>query len=228
MLIYEGPNHSGTGDIAVIATSGSKNRKTGDMIQVWILPKDTLPTDALKTGEDALVCGDCPLRPALGGGCYVNVGQAPNAVWRKYKRGGYHTIMGFAPFDRPLRIGAYGDVAEIPEWIVRDLVDRSPHGHTCYTAQWRPRPDLQDISMASVQTYDGWVEANDLGWSTFRVTDPEGEWADALEVPCPADRHNVQCDKCKLCCGNSKGQRSIYIPAHGPQAKKVHSNKGEK
>ena len=160
----------------------------------------------------------------------MNVGQSPNAVWRKYKRGGYKWWNG--TFNKPVRIGAYGDVAEIPDETldtIRFFIRKYDQGHTCYTAQWRTRPDLQDIAMASVHTFEGWAEANDLGWSTFRVAEKVGYYANHKEVICPTEwNDSIQCDKCKLCCGNSKGQRSIYIPAHGPTAKRVHQNKGEK
>ena len=38
--------------IVVVATIKSRNTKTGDMVQTWILRQDMLPTDAVKTGAD--------------------------------------------------------------------------------------------------------------------------------------------------------------------------------
>jgi hypothetical protein len=54
-----------------------ENRKTGNMIQVWILCANESPVAAVKSGSDGIVCGDCKHR---GNGfsdrtCYVNVGQ---------------------------------------------------------------------------------------------------------------------------------------------------------
>ena len=225
MIIYEGPNHSGTGEIVVIATgteSKSKNVKTGDMAQIWILPRHTLPTEACKSGEDALVCGDCPLRPANGGGCYVNVGQAPNAVWRKYRAGGHARTWEDNPFDKPVRIGAYGDIAEIPSYIVGWLLNLSTKGHTCYTAQWRTRPDLKDISMASVLSMWDMMDAVKDGWKVFRIV-PEGGMALGC-ILCPATKPNssIQCADCLICDGSKV---NVYVEAHGSGKNKIHNRK---
>ena len=43
-----------TGDtIATIAIFNSTNRKTGDMVQIYYLPTNEPPTEAVKTGADA-------------------------------------------------------------------------------------------------------------------------------------------------------------------------------
>ena len=47
-------------------TRDSANRKTGAMLQVTILPRDTDPVTAQRDGTDAHVCGSCPLRPLNG------------------------------------------------------------------------------------------------------------------------------------------------------------------
>ena len=75
----------------VIMTMSTSNRKTGDMIQVWILRDDVNPVAAVATGDDITICGDCPHRKQSDGtrSCYVNVGQAPNSIWKAYKRGSY-------------------------------------------------------------------------------------------------------------------------------------------
>ena len=80
-----------TDTYAVIATLESENRKTGNRIQVWILPRHESPVDAVRNVHDAIVCFDCPHR---GNGfqdrsCYVNVGQGPRSVWRAYRDGKY-------------------------------------------------------------------------------------------------------------------------------------------
>jgi hypothetical protein len=41
----------------VIATLESENRKTGNMIQVWILCANVSPVESVKAGLDAIVCG---------------------------------------------------------------------------------------------------------------------------------------------------------------------------
>ena len=71
----------------VIMTMNSNNRKTGKMLQVWILNESVNPVEAIATGADYTICGDCPHRKQSDGSrsCYVNVGQAPNSIWKAYK-----------------------------------------------------------------------------------------------------------------------------------------------
>jgi len=65
-----------------IATVNCSNRKTGNMVQVWIMRDDVNPVVAIATGDDVSICGTCPHRKNAKGerSCYVNVGQAPNIV----------------------------------------------------------------------------------------------------------------------------------------------------
>lgn len=75
----------------VIATGfqrKSKYAKTGNMIQVWILVRNENPLEAIKSGSDAAIGGDCPLRGEHGQKrtCYVNVSQAPLGIWKGYQR----------------------------------------------------------------------------------------------------------------------------------------------
>jgi hypothetical protein len=82
--------------IVAIATDGTRNRKTGSMIQIWILRADVNPVEAVLTGADRSVCGACPLRSRdglRGRGCYVQVQDAPAAVWRAYRAGKYRPIL---------------------------------------------------------------------------------------------------------------------------------------
>ena len=74
-----------------ILTLKSSNRKTGNMAQVWILRSDLNPVEAMSSGQDRSICGDCPHRKQDDGSrsCYVNVGQAPLSVYKGFKRGRY-------------------------------------------------------------------------------------------------------------------------------------------
>ena len=45
-----------------ILTLKSSNRKTGNMAQVWILRQDINPVDAIATGDDESICGNCSHR----------------------------------------------------------------------------------------------------------------------------------------------------------------------
>ena len=137
-VLHEGPSPFDGQPIVSIATLHSSNRKTGDMVQTWILPRDQHPLDAVKTGQDSCICGQCPHR---GSGtkrtCYVNVGQAPANIWRTYKAGGYAPISSYeeAVQGRVVRFGAYGDPAFMPITVVANLL-MFAKGHTGYTHQW--------------------------------------------------------------------------------------------
>ena len=58
-IFYE--NDSIVGIITGLAHS-SHNTKTGAMLQTWILVKNVNPIEAVNTGADELVCGDCKHR----------------------------------------------------------------------------------------------------------------------------------------------------------------------
>lgn len=118
LVLFEGSSVLDGQPIVVIATLNSRNSKTGDMVQTWILRSDINPVEASKTKQDASICGGCPHRHSLGGACYVNIGQAPLAVWKAYKRGAYpHVLEGDNEKylkGRFIRLGSYGDPAAVP------------------------------------------------------------------------------------------------------------------
>ena len=95
VILYEGPSLIDGQPIAVIATGFQRrtaNSKTGDMVQTWILRADLNPLQAIHTGQDVSICGDCPLRGMLETrqcrtvnrrrACYVAIHQAPLGVYR--------------------------------------------------------------------------------------------------------------------------------------------------
>jgi hypothetical protein len=95
LVLYHGPSLLDRGPIVAVLTGlwrPSANRKTGAMLQTWILRADESPTDAHRSGADASICGPCPLRGSSGGAnrrCYVNLGRAPLAVHRTVHSGLY-------------------------------------------------------------------------------------------------------------------------------------------
>jgi hypothetical protein len=205
----------------VIATgfsTRSDNRKTGDMIQIWILVKLVDPVQAIKEGLDRLICGSCVHRgDGTGGGrsCYVNVGQAPQGIWRAWKAGNYPLLRSLEVFTgRKVRFGAYGDPTHIPLPLALAIAGVSS-GHTGYTHQWR-KPSLQawrSILMASVDSIAELVIARSMGWSTFRVT-PDLDHH-SFEKLCASERNGTSCADCLFCDGSRSGILSIHIPAHG-------------
>lgn len=61
VVFYEGPSRIDGAPIIGIATFGTSNEKTGNLVQTWILRSDVHPIDAINSGEDASICGSCPL-----------------------------------------------------------------------------------------------------------------------------------------------------------------------
>ena len=208
----------------IIATGfahASDNRKTGDMIQIWILCKSVDPVEAIKQGLDRLICGNCRHRGDGTGGsrsCYVNVGQAPLGIWKAWKAGKYPTLQYMDVFSgRKVRFGAYGDPVHLPLPLALAIAGVAS-GHTGYTHQWR-KPSLQgwkQILMASVDTVAELVIARSMGWSTFRVTPDSNH--EATESLCASDRDGTPCVDCLACAGVRGGLRSIHIPVHGKGA----------
>jgi hypothetical protein len=211
----------------IIATgfeSPSDNRKTGDMIQVWILVKSVSPTEAIKSGLDRLICGSCVHRGHEENGrfgvdrsCYVNPGQAPQGIWKAWKAGRYSPLRSLECFvGRKVRFGAYGDPTHIPLSLALAIAGVAS-GHTGYTHQWR-KPSLQpwrSILMASVDSVAELVIARSLGWSTFRV----GSEASVGESLCASEAIGTPCMDCLLCAGNRNGLESVHIPPHGTGAR---------
>ena len=210
----------------IIATGFAKasdNRKTGDMIQIWILCKAEDPVTAIRTGLDRLICGNCRHRGHEENGkhgvertCYVNQGQAPLQIWNSWKAGNYAPLRSLELFTgRKVRFGAYGDPTHMPLSLALAIAGVSS-GWTGYSHQWR-KPSLQgwrQILMASVDTTAELVIARSMGWATFRV----GSEATAGEQLCASDREGTPCADCLACAGARGGIQAIHIPVHGKGA----------
>jgi len=219
MIIYNGPSMLNGKPIVAILTNinnPSVNTKTGDMAQLTIMPKGIKPSDAVKTGEDDSVCGDCNRRPSTAKAnglkpCYVNP-RAPNSIHRAYERGSYSTGIP-EQLRKPVRLGMWGDPAAMPYEIAKGLADSAPK-HTGYTHRWRDFPEFNSICMASVDTEDERLEANALGFRTYRVRDVGAPLMDG-EIDCPeADKsRNIQCADCGLCAGMAVKAKDISIEA---------------
>ena len=205
----------------VIATLRSSNRKTGNMVQVWIMPRHTKPTDAIRNGAQALVCGGCKLQRRRGGGCYVAPRQL-NSIYRAYQRGSY-PYLSEADYPavlrgRMVRLGAWGDPAFIPPRII-DLLVRHSKGHTGYTHQWKHgfAAHLRGVCMASADSPAEARAASAAGWGVFLVR-PIG--APVVGIQCPSVR-GKKCVNCGLCDGRAV---TISIEAHGSE-KRILSEK---
>jgi hypothetical protein len=235
-IIYRGPSMIDGAPIVAIATGLAKksgNPKTGKMVQTWILREDINPYQAVHTGDDSSVCGDCKHRGQIVDGrntkrsCYVTVWQAPAWVWKSYQRGIYPDATATLEqtfSKKAVRIGSYGDPAAVPFHVwARVLADTETH--TGYTHQWRDFPELAGIVMASADTKAERFAAKMLGFRVFRVT-AEDSRADKEkgEFACPASKEvgNVTtCNACRACGGNSSANTAdVVITAHGATAKR--------
>lgn len=239
LVLYEGPSMIDGQPIVVIANricEASNNAKTGDMVQTFIIRSDVAPLEALKTGDDQSVCGDCIHRPRMVNGkrlrsCYVNVGQAPRSVFVAYQNGRYArpdvdydpAILADVFAGRVFRCGTYGDPFAAPFHIWKACLEKVA-GLTGYTHQWRDPfcAPFKHICMASC---DGALDAElakAKGWRVFRVRQAK-EDIRAGEVVCPASAEagkKTVCAACKACGGfMAKAKADIVITAHGPTAK---------
>ena len=214
-VIWEGNSPIDGAPIVAIVVWHSRNAKTGDMSQTFILRSDMKPTDGLANGEDASICGDCKHRGSVDSPrtCYVEVGKSVNAVYKCYAAGNYPTV---SPGDassilrgRAVRLGAYGDPAMVPASVWDSLVSRAS-GYTGYTHQWRTASSHRHLCMASVDSPAEHLEAQAQGWRTFRVR-KESEEILPGEAVCPASAeggNRTTCDRCRLCSG-AKGRRGL-------------------
>lgn len=213
-------------EIVIIATGfreKSRNSKTGNMIQIWILRSDMTPVDAVHSGADVAICGNCKWRGLQGKKrvCYVNIAQGPQAVYRAFWRGVYPVLTDYSIFsDRAVRFGAYGDPVYIPFNIVAAIAQHA-RKYTGYTHQWS-KPEFQSFQsflMASVDTAAEFEQARAMGWRTFRVR-TESAPLMSREVMCPASEeagHRTTCENCGLCNGAKMNDQraTISIMVHG-------------
>ena len=227
LVIYDGPSMFTGNPIIVIATGFKrvKNKKTGKMIQIWILDRNMNPLEALESGDDENVCGSCFHRYSRS--CYVNVSQGPYAVYKAWKEGVYvrATKKHLEMFrDRLVRIGAYGDPSSCPTSIWRSICGVAK-GFTSYTHSWKIcDPELKEFCMASCDTVDDALEARKRGWKSFRVRQSDNDALLSNEFICPAAKEagkRLDCEHCLACHGgewNGK-QGTPCLARHGPSWK---------
>lgn len=232
-VLYEGPSAIDGAPIVLIITqmaNKSANRKTGHMVQTYILRQDIKPIEAVKIGADVSICGDCKHRPALAKNngearCYVNIGNGPDSVWKAYKRGSYpkmnvsELVATGQLADKAVRFGSYGDPAACPIEIFQ-TISANCKKFTGYTHQWRAanfNPEWAALLMASVDNIFEQFEAVAKGYRYFRVQ--LGTAAPlAGEISCPASKEagaRTVCASCCLCSGTSKKAKNIVIQDHG-------------
>lgn len=222
IVVYEGESMiDGSPIVGLLQLTPTSNDKIGNMAQLWIMRSDIEPHEAVKTGADRSVCGDCKHRHGKGGSCYVIPHHAPLSVFRSYKNGNYirqpYNLQGYK-----LRLGAYGDPTALPENVVGDLVD-SASDHTGYFHQWK-RPDLRWGFKYMQASVDSLYEVEQLksiepNAKYFRVTNKD--YMLKNEVVCLSVTKGRSCAECLLCDGVTA---NVVIPAHGSKAGKFQEN----
>lgn len=233
IILYEGSSRIDGQPIVAILTGiirPSSNPKTGPLAQTYILKTDIHPSDAIHSGSDRSVCGNCSLRQMPSGTrrCYVNpitLGQ----IWKSYKKDLYPhwrnyqdpPILNHRLQQYGLRIGSYGDPTAVPIEIWRSLVEiAKPSGTvTGYTAQWQLSQNQQyrRFLMASCTSLEQAVRAWDMGWRTYRISS-EPDLGDN-EIVCPGSIEagkSIECSHCRFCSGSDgKLESSVVIQPHG-------------
>lgn len=239
-ILWEGASEIDGAPIILVATGlkgSSRNAKTGNLVQTWILRADVNPVDATKTGQDESICGKCPHRGTtsmdsdgnpvnVGRSCYVTVFQAPRNIWQtaqngKYARVGLDAARALLA-GRNVRLGAYGDPAAVPLAVWDSILADSARG-TGYTHQWKECDSgFARYCMASADNAQEAQEAQAMGYRTFRVGTPAEKLAQG-EFLCPASEQagkKLNCAACLACGGTSSPNRaSVFIPAHGAAGK---------
>lgn len=225
-ILYEGASVLDGAPIVVIATLSTTNRKTGDMVQTWILRADSDPVTTSKMGKDVSICGNCPHRQNTGGACYVNIGQAPNKIYKAYKNGRYAKfdieLHGKYLATRKVRLGAYGDPSAVPFDVFKTVTEIA-QSHTGYTHQIAHKnfdKRYLSICQVSADTPKQALKYQSMGAKTFRVALPNDSLFDN-EIECLADSKGIQCIDCGLCDGQTK---NIAIAVHGSRKNNFKSN----
>lgn len=227
--------------IVVIMIIRSSNKKTGNMVQTYIIRKDVNPLEALKNGKDAAICGDCIHRGRFIKNektgkiewkrtCYVNVGQGVLQVYKSYIKGNYpkynphkHDVrlLDKSGNKRMIRLGTYGDPAFVPLRVWEYLLPKFD-GKTGYTHQWNKpwiNPNFKNIVMASCDSKTNVNDSNAIGYRSFIVV-PHDYKVDKINdmnaINCLSDSIGRKCEDCGICNGNEKNKgKNVYINAHG-------------
>ena len=225
-VFYRGPSLLDGEQIVGIALLYSANEKTGDMVQTYILRDNGRdPFANAQSLDDVSVCGHCKHRHGTGGACYVNLAKGVGMVWGAYQRGRYPYSLWQAMkaiAGRKVRMGSYGDPAAIPVYVWKMLL-REAAGQTGYTHQWETcDPELLSLCMASVDSDEELVKAQEMGYRTFRVLRPD-ELLFAHEFVCPASDEELnrkKCVSCMACDGGHPPKASVAINVHGQLARR--------
>lgn len=228
MILYE--DYKNGTPIALIVRPSTANTKTGPIPTLWGIVADMTPRDAVNSGVDEALCGDCEHRKGGPGvRCYTYTGRTLPAlagIHKTYNRGSYiradfDTLVDFLRYQK--RLGAtairsmgYGDMAAFPAHVW-EMVDEARRVAKLtvrgYTQQWERAAHLRETHMASCSTLLRARQAEAAGWRVFLTTKQEPVGM----VNCPASKeagHLTTCNQCTLCYGASRQAPSVWIKEH--------------
>ena len=229
--VYKTKNHLNQ-ECVVQMQYGSDNSKTGDSIQVWILPMSWIEKGVDAMNDDEASCMDCPHSKRMNRSCYVRKGFAEFGLKAKVRSLHKHytnkklEILDIDELagrekhkckDKFIRFGAYGEPVLLGEKNVEQLTTEASN-FTGYTHQWHTgKYDWsKKYFMASVETELLMEKANQLGFRTFRVR-KKADPTVSRETICPASKEagrKVTCNVCALCKGASSKAKNIVIIKH--------------
>jgi hypothetical protein len=229
--VYTATNHLGQ-SVAIQVQSGSTNSKTGDGVQIWILPLAWITEGKQAMSDDSASCMDCIHSKRANRTCYVRKGMSEmglknkvNSLHKQYLAGTLELldVSQLASNEvevcrgKFVRFGAYGEPVLLGEANVQAITSVASN-FTGYTHQWF-LPQFQWASkyfMSSADTEGLSKKAQAMGWRTFRVmTGTDSKLT--TEVTCPASKEGgkkVTCNTCGLCKGTTIKAKSIAIIKH--------------
>lgn len=200
------------------ALNGSSNRKTGDMVQTYLLDKSRLTSEKSVFGAK---CQACPMVRE----CYVSRDKLSvrrslvltlEGERRTYEK---RELVDVLPLlqGRLIRLGTYGDPSAIPLSDLA-LICSAAKGHTGYTHFWREVDEgYSAYLMASCETLADELLSNALGYRAFRVLLDAHNVHETSDksVQCLNASVGLTCAECLLCSGSQgKGSSNIYIHQH--------------
>ena len=228
-VLWRGASELDGAPIVLIGVINSNNRKTGAMLQTYILRDDVDPVTANRTGADYSICGNCPLRGVVNPekktgtaerrGCYVVLGQGPAGVYKKFNRSGYPVLplsmdlpehlkeSGYYDLLREygrnqnIRCGTYGDPAAVPVWVWDALLSKAS-GWTGYTHQMDGASTPEKLAGFCMVSADSETEAREhwkRGRRTFRVVPNTAAVVPGKEIICPATKEGGERTTCERC-----------------------------
>jgi hypothetical protein len=231
--LYKTTNHLNQ-QCVVQMQYGSTNSKTGNSIQVWILPMKWIEEGVSAMIDDEASCMDCPHSKRANKSCYVRKGYAEYGLMSKVKSLHNHynnsnielrDISELASLEKSkcankfIRFGAYGEPILLGEQNIKELTEVASN-FTGYTHQWHiPKYSWSNkYFMASVETEALMNKAISKGFRTFRVkTTKSNDTQMHNEIVCPASKEGgrkVTCNVCALCKGASSKAKNIVINKH--------------